>query len=365
MNALFQPIRFGDLDCRNRIAMAPCTRCQSPGFVPTEAVAAYYERRAADGVGLIISEGTVICERGNGYPGAPGIFASEQIEAWKRVTQRVHDAGGRMICQIWHVGAVAHPVTTGGALPEGPAGISPDGEIKRLRDEDGQILRYGPTEAVDETRIRELIDLYRQAAAHALEAGFDGVEIHGAHTYLIDQFLNLHFNRREDEWGGPHRARFAAEVARAVIAEIGAGRTVFRFSPKMSVVGIPWSRPAETFTLLLDALREAGLRLLHASNMDFDEEIVPIEAVPVDRREGLPVVEGHVRLAAATRACWDGGLIGVGSLTPERAARAIADGEIDMAAFGRSLIANPDFVSRVREGKELAPYDPSRLGELV
>lgn len=366
LSTLFSPLRLGDVDCRNRIVMAPCTRCKSPGYVPTEEVAAYYGRRAEDGVGLLISEGTVIAERANGYPGAPGIFERAHVQAWRRVTERVHDMGGLIFCQIWHVGAVAHPRTTGGPLPEGPSGVSPDGEIKRLREPDGSFVRYGPSEAMSEARILEVIDLYRQAAGRAIEARFDGVEIHGAHSYLIDQFVNLHFNRRTDAWGGEHRCRFAGEVTRRVVAEIGAGRTAFRFSPAMSVTRQGWPDPAETLPLLLRTLEEAGLRILHASHTRFDESVIPVEAVPVDRRTALcPDARGRVPVHAATRALWTGPLIGVGDLTPGRANRAIADGEIDLAAFGRPLIANPDFVGRLREGAALRDYDPAMLDTLL
>lgn len=349
MKSLLEPIRLGDIDCRNRIAMAPCTRCFSEDYKPTQEMAEYYGRRADDGVGLLISEGTVICERGNGYPGAPGIWCDEQVEAWRAVTDRVHAGGGAIACQIWHVGAIAHPRTTGGVLPEGPAGVSPEGEIKRLRRPDGEHERYGKSEAVDEARIGELIALYRRAAANALAAGFDGVEIHGAHSYLIDQFINLHFNRREDAWGGEQRCRFAGEVTRGVVEEIGAGRTIFRFSPGMSVAGEGWRQPGPTLALLLETLKAAGLTILHASNLDYDEAV-------------FPATEGELLpLHAATRKLWSGPLIGVGGLEPDRADVALSDGEIDMAAFGRALIANPDFVSRVRQGRDLREYAPEML----
>jgi len=355
MPQLFDPIVLGDIDCRNRIAMAPCTRCMSPNFTPTAQVAAYYERRAADGVGLIISEGTVISERGSGYIGAPGIFDASQVSAWREVTSAVQNAGGRMLCQIWHVGAVAHPRTTGGVLPEGPSGVSPEGKVSRLTDDEGRPIAFGPSEAMTLERVREVIDEYRRAAAASLEAGFDGVEIHGAHGYLIDQFTNSHFNRRDDEFGGPRRARFAAEVTRAVIEEVGAGRVTFRFSPRMSVARTPWPQPETTFGLLLDALEDAGLLILHASNMDYDELVL---------RSEVELAEADLPLHTATRRRWKGPIIGVGSLTPERAESAIQEGEIDMAAFGRAIIANPDFCQRVGAGQELLNYEPSMLLEL-
>lgn len=350
---LLSPHQFGDLELRNRVAMAPCTRCKCPGFLPTEEVAAYYARRARDGVGLLISEGTVISERANGYPGAPGIWSAEQAEAWKPVTRAVHDAGGLIVCQLWHVGAVAHPLTTGGVLPDSPSGLSPEGRIARLRNEDGSDVHYGPSEAMSKERIEELISEYKNATARAMEAGFDGVEIHAAHGYLLDQFINLRWNQREDEWGGEGRCRLAGEVTRAVINECGAGRTLLRFSPMMSVAGEGWRKPTETLPLLLNTLWESGLRLLHASNMKYDEANMPGD-------EGGDPIPLH----QATRALWRGDLVGVGSLTPERADRAIAEDEIDVAAFGRALIANPDFVSRAREGRELETYDPEQLEKL-
>jgi 2,4-dienoyl-CoA reductase-like NADH-dependent reductase (Old Yellow Enzyme family) len=358
MARLLDPIRLGALDLRNRIAMAPCTRCMSPNAVPTEDVAAYYERRAADGVGLLISEGTVICARGNGYPDVPGIYTEEQVEAWRRVTDRVHAAGGKIACQIWHVGAVAHPRTTGGVLPESPSGLSPSGDIKRLRKPDGSHEQYGESEAVSVERIHELIDLYRQAARNSIDAGFDGVEIHGAHGYLIDAFINLRWNQRDDDWGGENRTRFAREVTRAVIGEIGAERTWIRISPFIGTTGDGWQKPVETFPRLLDELWAEGLRVLHISNWEYDQPVLPAELGDGAKGTTMP-------LHAATRAHWKGQIIGVGSLDVDRAERAIADEEIDVAAFGRALIANPDFVSRARAGTAMRDYDPGMLESLV
>jgi N-ethylmaleimide reductase len=355
MPTLFDPIVLGEIECRNRIAMAPCTRCMSPNFLPTEDVVRYYERRARDGVGLLISEGTVICHRGAGHLGVPGIFLPEHEEAWRRVTDAVHGAGGRMICQIWHVGAVAHPRTTGGALPESPSGISPEGHLRRLLDENGRPEPFGPSEAMSHERVVEVIDLFRQATARSLRSGFDGVEIHGAHSYLVDQFTNPALNRREDEYGVEDRTRFAREVTRAVIEEAGAGRVTFRFSPRMSVSGTPWAEAEKTFGLLLDALDSAGLRILHASNQDYDEAILKSDP---DR------AEPDQPLHRATRARWSGQLIGVGSLTPERANAALSADEVDMVAFGRSLIANPDFCTRLKEDRPLREYDPAMLDRL-
>jgi 2,4-dienoyl-CoA reductase-like NADH-dependent reductase (Old Yellow Enzyme family) len=357
------PLRLGDLLLRNHIVMAPCTRCRCPGFLPTAEVAAYYARRAADGVGLLISEGTVVCERGNGYNGAPGIWTDDQVRAWRPVTEAVHEAEGLIICQLWHVGAVAHPLTTGGVAPESPSGLHPPGAVSRLRDEAGAPIPFGPSEAMDEERIREVVRLFGDAAGRALEAGFDGVEIHGAHGYLIDQFINLKWNHRTDDWGGDQRCRLAGEVTRTVLAETGPGRTLLRFSPGWGTPGSGWQRPAETLPLLLDTLWEAGLRLLHASHGSYDEGFLPAAALPI--AHPLHNHDTLVPLHLATRARWPGQVVGVGGLSPARAESALAADEIDAAAFGRALIANPDLVSRIKMGIELREYDQSMLDRLV
>jgi 2,4-dienoyl-CoA reductase-like NADH-dependent reductase (Old Yellow Enzyme family) len=362
---LLQPVRLGDLRLRNPIVMAPCTRCFSPGYLPTADVAAYYGRRAAGGVGLIITEGTVICERANGYPDVPGIFEAGQVEAWRRVTARVHDADGRIACQLWHTGTYAHPRLNGGRTPEGPSGIPPEGFHSRLREPDGSRVPYEPGEAMTEARIVEVIELFRRAAGLAMEAGFDAVEIHGAHTYLIDQFLNLHWNRRADAWGGAGRARFAGEVARAVVEEVGAGRVLFRFSPHWAEGMRRWKKPAETLPLLLETLHEAGIRVLHASTPSFDRPLVPAESVPVDRRaEAGATGDGLLSVPRATRLLWPHQVLGVGELGVDRARAAVAAGEVDAVAFGRALIANPDLVDRIRRGMPLRAYDPALLQEL-
>lgn len=353
-------MRLGDLQLRNRMVMAPCTRCFCPGFLPTPEVAAYYERRAASGVGLLISEGTVVCERGSGYPDVPGMFTEDHVRAWKPVTRAVHDAGGLMACQLWHVGAVGHPATTGGLPPESPSGLSPEGPVRRLRSVSGEALHYGSSEAMSTARIRELVELFAAGAGRALEAGFDAVEIHGAHGYLIDQFINLNWNTRQDEWGGDARCRMAEEVARAVLAEAGPGRVIFRFSPATGASGKVWQRPEETLPLLLSTLWNAGLRILHASHGSFDAPCVPAALAPAWQASA----EGAVPLYAATRAHWKGWIVGVGSFTPERAEQALAAGEVDACAFGRLLIANADLPTRMRMGLAFRPYEASMLERL-
>ena len=357
---LDSPMQLGELQLRNGMVMAPCTRCFCPGFLPTRDMAAYYARRAASGVGLIISEGTVVCQRGSGYPDVPGIWSDGQVRAWRPVTQAVHEAGGRMACQLWHVGAVAHPVTTGGPLPESPSGLSPEGPVRRLRGAHGEALHYGASEAMSATRIKEVVEIFAAAAGRALEAGFDAVEIHGAHGYLIDQFINLSWNMREDEWGGQGRCRLAEDITRAVVAEAGPGRVIFRFSPATGASGKVWKRPTETLPLLLDTLWGAGLRILHASHGNFDAPCVPAELAPL--AQASP--DGMVPLHAATRAHWQGQIIGVGSLSPGRADEALATGEVDACAFGRLLIANPDLPSRLRMDLDPRPYDPAMLETL-
>lgn len=362
---LLQAVRLGDLEARTAIAMAPCTRCMSPDGIPTEAVAAYYGRRATDGVGLLITEGTVISERANGYPDVPGIHSEEQVEAWARVTRAVHEGGGLIACQIWHTGAYAHPLLNGGRPSEGPSGVVPEGYHSRLRDAAGKRVAYEPSEPMGEHRILEVVEEFRRAAANARRAGFDGVEIHGAHTYLIDQFINLNWNLRDDDWGGEHRCRFAGEVAKAVVDELGAGRVLFRFSPFWSEGQREWRKPADTLPLLLSMLWESGVRILHASSPSYDLPSIPVEALPEEKRGAAGAnEEGKLPLHRATRLLWPGQLVGVGELDLDRARAALADQEIDMAAFGRALIANPRFVTRVREGMPLREYTPDMLMRL-
>ncbi|WP_235828158.1 oxidoreductase [Brevibacillus migulae] len=336
---LLQPTRIGSWHLRTRIAMAPMTRgfaCDAKGTVD-EAVVAYYQRRAHDGIGLIITEGITPSPRGKGTFGVPGLFTKEQANAWRKVTEAVHEEGGTIVAQLWHVGRLTHPDLTGGHAPLAPSSLRAEGLVHRLR------KPYAIPEAMTLGEIREVVLQYEQAARHAVDAGFDGVEIHGAHGYLIDQFASEITNRRTDCYGTGRTGRllFMKEILAAVGEVIGMDRLIYRFSElKDDLPDYRWLEPEEEINAYLEASREVGLRVLHPSTNTF-----------------LQPISGGLTLHELVRKRWDGTLIGVGGLSPSSATDAIQSGVIDLAAFGRPLLANPDFVQRLRTGMPLVSYD--------
>ena len=344
--ALYEPLRLNaSLTLPNRIVMAPLTRCMAgPGLVPTEASAAYYARRAD--AGLIITEATIIRPDGQGYPDTPGIYSAQQIAAWKEVTRRVHQAGGKIVLQLWHVGRASHSVFHG-QTPVAPSAIAIPGTLSRMRH-----LEFPVPRALEVFEIQELVAQYAQAAANAMEAGFDGVEIHGANGYLIDQFLHHGSNVRTDSYGGSpaNMARFALEVVDAVSARIGGERVGLRLSPGGYTNGIVGeARDRAVFDYLLDALNRRTLAYLHVGIFDMNQRFDYLD----------DTAAGYLRQR------YHGRFIGNGSLNPEIAAKALAEGQLDLVAIGRPFIANPDYVERVRKGAELVAYSDTMLASLV
>jgi len=343
---LFIPLELSDgLVLPNRIIMAPMTRCMAgDGLVPTEQMAAYYARRAD--AGLIVTEGVIVRPDGQGYPNTPGLFSEEQVAGWHRVTEAVHGAGGRIFAQLWHVGRVSHSTYLDGAPPIAPSPVAPEGRVPRTD------LTYTTPRALDVEEIPQVVAAYGTAAANAQRAGFDGVEIHGANGYLIDQFLHYHTNRRADGYGGTPAAmaRFCIEVVDAVAAAIGASRTGIRLSPAAYHFMEEDPRDVAVFDHLLAELAPRGLAYVHAGIAGHDWTYDYLE-------------EGTV--AAYLRAHYPGRLVGCGGFTPESAAAAVGAGGCDLAAFGRPFIANPDLVARIREGRELKPYHERMLLRLV
>lgn len=345
---LFEPVKIGAFELKTRTAMAPMTRTfadHETGVVGDDVVE-YYRRRAADGIGLIITEGVAISNRANGTLGIPGIFTNEQIQAWKKVTEAVHKEGGSIAAQIWHVGRLTHPELIGGQTPEAPSAIAAEGMVPRFREPFAQ-----PVEMTKED-IKRVVEQYAQAARNAVEAGFDGVEIHGAHGYLIDQFNSDISNKRTDEYGGDlaQRLTFMKEVIRAVIDAIGADRTIIRFSAhKVDAANYRWEDADEAIKIFTDAFREVGIRILHPSTQDAEEHFAENQT-----------------LYDLTRKYWDGPIIGVGLLTPDKAEAYLEKEIIDVAAFGRPLLSNPDFLQKIKNGEPLENYDPKRhLVELI
>lgn len=343
--SLLQPFALNDtLTLANRFVMAPLTRCMAgPGLVPTEQMAAYYGRRAD--VGLIVSEAVIIRPDGQGYPNTPGLYSPEQIQGWRKVTDAVHAGGGKIFAQLWHVGRLSHPFFHHAEVLA-PSAVAFEGTVPRMRE-----LSYQTPRALTSAEIAQLVRDYAQAAANAIDAGFDGVEIHGANGYLIDQFLHHDTNLRTDEYGGSpaNMARFALEVVDAIAARIGGERTGLRLSPGAYVHLNGDARDRAVFDHLVGELDRRTLAYLHVGIFD--------DALSFDYLGG--------RASDYLRAHYHGTLIGVGQLSAESAAEAIHAGRFDLAAIGRPLIANPDYIRRVRDGAELVPYSEAMLAELI
>lgn len=336
---LVEPVTIGAWNLRSRTAMAPMTRCFADDLtgVVGENVVEYYRRRAHDGIGLIITEGIVISPRAKGNPGVPGIYTQAQIDAWKKVTKAVHAEGGTIIAQIWHVGRASHHTIAGNLPPQAPSAIRAEGKVSRF----GEAFDVPEEMSIED--IKEVIYQYTQAAKNAIEAGFDGVEVHGAHGYLIDQFNSDVSNHRTDQYGGDlaHRLTFMKEVLTNVIGAIGADRTLIRFSAfKIDNPDYMWEDPESAIKTFIDAFKEVGVTMIHPSTMEFTKQIA----------------DGKT-MHQLVRKYWDGTVVGVGNLNPETAEAALAEGIIDVAAFGRPLIANPDFLHRLKDGKDLITYD--------
>ena len=339
MPDLFSPIRLGPYDLPNRVVMAPMTRNRAgPGEVPTPLMAAYYAQRAS--AGLIVSEGTQITPQGQGYPGTPGIHSAEQVEAWKQATAAVHAAGGRIFCQLWHVGRVSHPLLQPeGALPVAPSALAPSGQLWTLQG----MRPFVTPRTLETSEIAGLIEDYRTAAAHALRAGFDGVELHAANGYLIDQFLRDGSNRRIDRYGGSvsNRTRLLIEVTEALIDVAGAERVGVRLSPINPFNDMADSHPAALFghaTEQLDRLRFAYLHI--------------VEPGPTD-----PVATGEMPDGKFFRARWRGPLMLNKGYDLARANAVIADGTADLVSFAALFLANPDLPERLRRGGPFNPPD--------
>ncbi len=336
------------LSLKNRILMAPLTRCMADDeLIPTQDMADYYGRRGE--AGLIISEAVIIRPDGQGYPNTPGLFTPAQIDGWRTVTNAVHQNGGKIFAQLWHTGRVAHPhfyQTTGSQDVMAPSAVGVEGSVPRMRE-----LTYQIPKAVSVEEIALLVSDYSQAAANAIDAGFDGVEIHGANGYLIDQFLHHDSNRRSDQYGltPENMSRFALEVVDAIVARIGNDRTALRVSPGAYFNMAGDSRDRDVFDYLIPELEKRDLAFLHIGIFD--------DAMEFDYLGG--------RASSYVRSIYSKTLVGVGSFTAETGSKAIADDKFDLLAIGRPFIANPDYVERVRDGKDLVEYSDEMLTSLI
>lgn len=336
---LLSSFDLGPISLKNRLVMAPMTRSRAvEGEVANPLAAIYYAQRAS--AGLIISEATQISTQGVGYIRTPGIHSPEQIAGWRSVTEAVHAAGGRIFAQLWHVGRVSHPEFHGGALPVAPSAIAAEGEVYTSKGREA----LGIPRALEVGELAGIADDYREAALNAIKAGFDGVEIHGASGYLLDQFLRDGSNTRTDQYGGSieNRARFPLEVAAAVSGAIGSDRVGYRVGPGFSMLSMKDSTPVETFSYLARELDKLGIVYLHSME--------PISG-PLAPPAGTERVTPHLR-KAFTRA-----LIVSGGYDADAGEAAIANGETDLVAYGVPFLANPDLPERFRLGADLNAPD--------
>ena len=338
-NALFTPTQLGSLSLSNRIVMAPLTRSRAIGNVPNELMAQYYRQRAQ--AGLIITEGTSPSPNGLGYARIPGLFNDEQAQGWRRVTDGVHQAGGRIFVQLMHTGRVGHPANLpAGASVLAPSAVAAPGEMWT---DAGGLQPHPVPREMSEADIEHSIAEYAAAAKLAIQGGFDGVELHAANGYLIDQFLNTASNQRNDRWGGSveNRIRFAVEVAKATVAAIGAERVGMRISPYGVFNGqVPDEEMDALYLRLVDELNTLGLLYIHV--VDHSSMGAP-EVSPV--------------LKASIRAAFKGKYILSGGYDASRAGADLDAQRGDLVAFGRPFISNPDLVAKLKSGQALVVPD--------
>jgi N-ethylmaleimide reductase len=342
---LFTPVQLGQLKLDHRIIMAPLTRLRTdmPGNIPNDIMATYYGQRATKG-GLIISEATVVSSNGHGYLGAPGIHTDEQTEGWKKVTSAVHAKGGKMFLQLWHVGRQSHvDLQPGCELPVGPSEVYHENVALTS----GGWVPVSQNRALTIPEIHAIIEDFRKGAESAMKAGFDGVELHAANSYLVDQFLQDISNKRTDEYGGSieNRARFLLEIIEAIVSVWGGDRVGVRVSPSGTWGGMGDSNPTALFSHVAEELNQFGLAYLH---------VVDPRIVNNAERE-----EGYVAPVAAAQLgqIFKGSILAAGGFTREDAENILQKGDADAVVFGRFFISNPDLVKRFKYNYQLNAYD--------
>ncbi|MBX5046310.1 alkene reductase [Rhizobium lentis] len=354
MAKLFEPTKVGDISVKNRIVMAPLTRNRSPGAIPNDLNVEYYRQRATSG--LIITEATPITHQGQGYANVPGLYTKEALDGWKRVTDAVHAAGGKIVVQMWHVGRISHTTLQ----PDGGKPVSSTNRAAKSKtylvnpDGSGSFADTSEPRALETAEIPGIVEDYRKAARAAIDAGFDGVEIHGANGYLLDQFMRDGINDRTDKYGGSieNRARLTFEVVNAVVKEIGAGRTAIRISPVTPSNDSYDSNPQTTFTYVVARLAKYDLAYIHVvegqtggdrdykqgDNPSFDYEALRQAYEKAGGKASWMVNNGYDR---------------------DLAIDAAESGRADLVAFGKPFIANPDLVERLAKNLPLNTPDQS------
>ncbi|XP_057537874.1 12-oxophytodienoate reductase 3-like [Amaranthus tricolor] len=353
---LFSPYKLAKFSLSHRVVLAPMTRCRAINNIPNEALTKYYVQRSTPG-GFLITEGTLISPTAPGFPHCPGIYTNEQVEAWKKVVNAVHAKGAVIFCQLWHVGRASHTVYQ----PRGEAPISsvnkPISDRWRILMPDGTTERYPVPRALASHEIPDIVEHYRQAAVNAIRAGFDGVEIHGAHGYLIDQFLKDGINDRTDEYGGSltNCCRFLVQVVRAVATAIGADRVAVRISPAIDHLDASDSNPL--------ALGLTVVKSLNKLQIDLNSQLTYLHVTQPRyvaygqtelTRQGSE--EEEARLIRTLRKAYQGSFMSSGGYTRELGMEAVAQGDADLVSYGRLFISNPDLVERFKVNAPLTKY---------
>ena len=331
MTTLFDPLKLGSLELPNRIIMAPLTRCRADaGRVPNALMAEYYVQRAS--AGLILSEATSVTPMGVGYPDTPGIWSEDQVRGWLNITRAVHANGGRIFLQLWHVGRVSEPVYLNGELPVAPSAVKPAGHVSLVR----PIKEFVTPRALETEEIAEIVEAYRHGAENAKAAGFDGVEIHGANGYLLDQFLQSSTNQRNDQYGGSveNRARLLLEVTDAAISVWGADRVGVHLAPRQDAHDMGDANPRETFGYVARELGKRGVAFICTREKEGEDSLTPYLK---EQFGGLVIANER--------------------FTKEQANAWLAAGKADAVAFGVPYIANPDLVERLAQD---APLNEAR-----
>ncbi|WP_372880350.1 alkene reductase [Psychromonas sp.] len=347
-DSLFQTIQLGNITLKNRIVMPPMTRSRAsqPGNVTNQMMADYYAQRAT--AGLIVAEGTQISALGQGYAWTPGIYTAEQIDGWKKVTNAVRNKGGVIFAQLWHVGRVTHPDNIGGEQPISSSAIKAENVkvfIDNGKQEPGFVDVVQPRE-MTKADIKAVVQEYRQAALNAIEAGFNGIELHAANGYLINQFIDSEANKRSDEYGGSieNRLRFLGEVVAAMVDAIGAERVGVRLAPFTSLNGTVDATPVETYTAAAALLDKYNIVYLHIAEVDWDD-----------------APDTPLSFKQAVRDAYHGVLIYAGRYDARKAEQTLNNGLADMIGFGRPFVANPDLPNRIKKGYPLADHDAKTL----
>ncbi|WP_315790456.1 alkene reductase [Fischerella sp. JS2] len=339
LTSLFSPVKLGPYTLPNRIVMAPMTRLRAVSSIPTELMATYYAQRAA--AGLIITECTMVSPLSNGYMNCPGIYSQEQTEAWKQITEAVHAYGGKIFLQLWHSGRVGHPSLLNGELPVAPSAIAAEGTLHTPM---GKVNIETPR-AVEIHEIPQILEQFRQGAKNAVVAGFDGVELHGAFGYLIDQFLQDGSNQRQDKYGGSiaNRTRFLLEVVEAVSSVWGGNCVGIKLSPSNTFYGMKDSNSQETFSYAIAALNDFNLAYIHLMEPN-ETDLATREVLnPV-----LPIF----------RPLYEGTIITNGGYDKQKGNQVLSSGDADLVSYGKLFIANPDLPQRFQVDAELNTPDP-------